>query len=99
MANRNSGEISFEILGKVGSIGSNQNGWSKEVNIVSWNGAQPKIDVREWDPTHERMTKGITLFEDEAKNLGQLLCDRLITKGETIDSIVKPTNTPDYAGA
>ena len=99
MANRNSTEISFEILGRVGNLSSYQNGWSKEVNIVAWNGGQPKIDVRDWDPNHEHMTKGITLFEDEAKALAQLLNERLITKGETIDSIVKPATTPNYAGA
>ena len=51
-------------------------GWTKEVNIVSWNGGPGKIDIRDWDPEHERMGRGITLFEDTAEKLAQALTQR-----------------------
>ena len=51
-------------------------GWTKEANIVCWNGGSPKLDIREWDPDHERMSKGITLYEAEAEKLARALCKR-----------------------
>ena len=51
-------------------------GWTKEANIVAWNGGVPKLDIREWDPEHERMSKGITLMEAEAEALAKVLAAR-----------------------
>lgn len=36
-----------------------------ELNIVSWFGNEPKLDIRGWSDDHEKMTKGISLTEDE----------------------------------
>lgn len=47
--------------------------WQKEVNIVSWNGGLPKVDIRDWDEAHGRCGKGITLSEDEAREVMQIL--------------------------
>ena len=71
-------EVTFDIRDKLGVIGVNTNRekpWTKEVNIVSWNGGKAKIDVREWNPEHDRMSKGVTLFDDEAKELVRVLTD------------------------
>ena len=35
----------------------------------SQNGNAAKLDIREWHPNHERCGKGITLTEDEGRNL------------------------------
>ena len=48
-------------------------GWRKELNLVSWNGATPKYDIREWAPGHEKMGKGITLTVEKAEILKGLL--------------------------
>lgn len=48
---------------------SERDGWAKEVNVVSWNHREPKLDIREWNADHTKMTKGITLTEDEAVKL------------------------------
>ena len=69
-------EVRFEIKEHIGVIGSKENGWTKEVNIVEWNGGAGKVDVREWDPDHKRMSRGITLFEEEAEKLTRALADR-----------------------
>lgn len=45
----------------------------KELNHVSWNGATPKYDVREWSPNRENMGKGITLSDSEISELKKLL--------------------------
>ena len=45
----------------------------KELNKISWNGAGSKYDIRDWAPNHEKMGKGVTLTEEEAVKLKELL--------------------------
>ena len=66
-------DIKYEIKKEIGVLSENAKGWRKELNLVSWNGAAPKYDIREWAPDHEKMGKGTTLTEDEAKKLLELL--------------------------
>lgn len=61
--------ITFEITKHIGVISESSKGWTKELNLVSWNNRDPKYDIREWDPEHEKMSKGITLTEEEVKVL------------------------------
>ena len=70
-------QITFEILEHIGVISEHGNGWKRECNIVAWNGKPPKIDIRDWDPEHERMSRGITLYEREAVKLTKILAQRL----------------------
>ena len=69
-------EVTFELMEHIGVLEERKDGWKKEVNIVAWNGGAPKIDIRDWDPEHERMGRGITLFEDAAEKLAGELCKR-----------------------
>ena len=39
------------------------------MNRVSRNGGEPKYDIRDWSPDHEKMGKGITLTEAELQSL------------------------------
>lgn len=66
-------DIKFEIKETVGVISEGSKGWKKELNLISWNGADPKYDIRDWDPEHEKMGKGITLSREEAVELYKLL--------------------------
>ena len=66
-------EFKYEITEELGVISDSSRGWSKELNLISWNGANPKYDIRDWAPDHEKMGKGVTLTEDEAKALYELL--------------------------
>jgi len=68
--------ILFDIHAHIGVLSRNGNGWTKEVNIVSWNGGEPKVDIREWDPHHERMSRGITLRGEEARKLIEILSEK-----------------------
>ena len=74
--NNNNDEVRFDLMEHIGVLANKDNGWTKEVNIVAWNGGAAKVDVRDWDPEHERMTRGITLFEDEAEKLAKALAER-----------------------
>lgn len=66
-------QINYEIKEHIGIISENKNGWTKELNLVSWNDNEPKYDIRDWDPKHEKMSRGITLTEEEAYELSIIL--------------------------
>ena len=66
-------DIKYEIIKHIGSLSESSRGWTKELNIISWNGGVPKLDIRDWAPEHEKMGKGITLTEEEAEKLARLL--------------------------
>ena len=66
-------EITFEIVKSLGVLSTSHTGWTKEVNLVSWNGREAKYDIREWSPDHQKMTKGITLTETERRALEEAL--------------------------
>ena len=65
----NMADFTYEIVEEIGVISENAKGWRKELNLISWNGGSPKYDIREWAPDHEKMGQGITLTEEEAKQL------------------------------
>lgn len=73
-------EVTFNIMKHIGVLEERKDGWTKEVNIVAWNGGMPKFDIRDWDPSHERMTRGITLVEDTAEKLMFALQDYFLNK-------------------
>lgn len=66
-------EIKFEIKENIGVLSESAKGWSKEINLVSWNDREAKYDLREWDPNHEKMGKGVTLTVEEVRKLRELL--------------------------
>lgn len=66
-------EIKFEIKENIGVLSKSSKGWSKELNLVSWNDKESKYDIREWDPAHEKMGKGVTLSSEELKKLREFL--------------------------
>ena len=66
-------EIKYEIIKTIGILSSSAKGWTKELNLISWNERAPKYDLRDWAPEHEKMGKGVTLSEEELKALKGLL--------------------------
>ncbi|HAE23356.1 MAG TPA: hypothetical protein DCG47_13705 [Spirochaetaceae bacterium] len=61
--------IEFHIDRHIALLGDSRGGWKTELNLVSWNGREPKYDIRAWDPEHKKMGKGITLSVEEASRL------------------------------
>ena len=47
-------EIKYEIIKQVGVLSTSASGWTKELNLVSWNDRQPKYDLRDWSPDRKR---------------------------------------------
>ena len=68
-------DFSYEIVKEVGVLSETSRGWTKELNQISWNGREPKYDIREWAPDHKKMGKGVTLSEDEIQELKKLLAN------------------------
>ena len=66
-------DFNYEVVKHIGILSQNNKGWKKELNLVSWNGREPKYDLRDWAPEREKMGKGITLNEEEVKTLKELL--------------------------
>ena len=66
-------DIKFEIIQKIGVLSTSQKGWTKELNLISWNDRAPKYDLRDWAPDGETMGKGITLTRDELIALREML--------------------------
>lgn len=66
-------DISFEIVKQIAILSTSAKGWTKELNLVSWNGCTPKYDIRDWSPNHDKMGKGITLSNKEFEKLKDFL--------------------------
>ena len=50
-------EFKYEVTQKLGILSKSKSGWTREINLISWNGAEPKYDIRDWSPDHEKMGK------------------------------------------
>lgn len=78
--------FTFNIVQHLGTIAeysdTKGNKMTKEVNLVSWNGRPPKVDIRDWDETHEHMTKGVTFHDKEAEALCMILHNYMRERGK-----------------
>lgn len=68
-------EIKYDIIENIGVLSDNGKGWTKELNLVSWNEREAKYDIRDWNEDHTRMRKGVTLTNEEAEVLFNVLSE------------------------
>lgn len=66
-------DLKYEIIESIAVLTESSKGWTKELNLVSWNGRDPKYDLRDWAPDKEKMGKGITLTEEDLQKLKMAL--------------------------
>ena len=66
-------DFKYEIVKHIGVLSESGKGWTKELNVISWNGANPKYDIRDWAPGNEKMGKGISMSLEELKALKEIL--------------------------
>jgi len=69
-------KFKYEITEKIGTLSEAKKGWQKQLNLIAWHGHEPKLDIRKWSEDGSLMAKGITLSNDEAKKLKELLIER-----------------------
>ena len=79
-------DINYEVVKHFGCLTSEEGKYNKELNLISWNGNEPKFDLRPWkidDETGERkMMKGITLTSEEIEALYNILKEMSEEEGE-----------------
>ena len=65
--------MEFQIYAQIAALSDPNNGWTKELNLVSWNKREPVYDIRVWTEDHSRCGKGVTLTEGEMRRLKEAL--------------------------
>ncbi len=66
-------EFKYEIVENLGLISQGKGGWQRELNLVSWDGREPKYDLRDWAADHSKMGKGVSLTAEEVAVLKEIL--------------------------
>ncbi len=66
-------ELKYDVVKTLGVLSEGSKGWKKELNLVSWNDKEAKYDIRDWDESHSKMGKGVTLTEDDLRQLRLIL--------------------------
>ncbi len=72
----NMAELKFEITEQIAVLSESSKGWTKELNLISWNGREAKYDIRDWSPNHEKMGKGVTLSKEELDTLKKVMLNQ-----------------------
>ncbi len=62
-------DIKYEIVKHLGVINISENGWSTELNLVSFNDLEPKYDLRSWSSDKKKMSKGVRFTREEMDSL------------------------------
>lgn len=65
--------VTYEIIKHLGVVRELKDGWKREVNIVSWNEGKPKLDIRDWNEDHSKMTRGLTFPLEDTEMLCMIL--------------------------
>ena len=68
-------DFKFEIVETLAVLSRQNNGWQKELNLISWSEREPVYDIRTWNPDHTKMGKGVTLTLAEVAKLQEYLKD------------------------
>lgn len=65
-------DFKYEIIKQVATLSDN-NGYTKEVNIIKYGDKEPLLDIRKWDRNNDKMQKGVTITKDELEALKEAL--------------------------
>lgn len=71
----------FKIHEKIGVVSEKLNGWTLELNVVSFNGRDAKYDLREWRNDHTELRTGARFSESDLKPLMELIRKHLEENG------------------
>ena len=66
-------KITYKIIREVAVLSERTNGWSKQLNLITWGDNEPKYDIRDWGPNRQAMGKGVTLTAAELQSLSDAL--------------------------
>ena len=74
-------DFTFKVVERISTISDKTDLWPLELNLVSFNGEEPKYDLRRWNKSHTRMGRGTTLTLGELKALSMSIEDYLEESG------------------
>ena len=66
--------MKYEIIKKLGVLEGDPEGYRTEINIISWDGRLPKLDIRKWQP-NGKPSGGVCLSETGLDSLKDLIKD------------------------
>jgi len=67
------GEVTIDIVERIGVVSVSPSGWRKEINRVSWAGGEAKIDIRDWSEDHKYMSRGMNINDEDAERIAEIL--------------------------
>jgi len=107
MAKDNNKEFTMDIQEGFDFIIEEAGNSSLNLRKVSWNGREPKLDLRKWNyqDGQERAMKGVTLSDDGADELSAVLVEqgygntkriiKAVSQRDEYDDVMKHLNDPD----
>ena len=69
-------DFKYEVIEECGSLPARSNGDVVKIRYISWNGRDPKYDIRVWstdDDGNERCGKGVGLSGEELEGIYDLI--------------------------
>ncbi len=66
----------YEIYKHIGDLSYPNNGWTKELNFISWDDREPVYDIRTWNTEHTKYGKGVTITSGQMAVLKNLLNEK-----------------------
>jgi hypothetical protein len=83
-------DIKFEIEEFIGTIKeSDKHDWCKAVAKISWNDSPATLDIRNMNMSQNRIGKGISLSDEEADKLTDIMLENDFGSLETLESALK----------
>lgn len=68
------GAFTYNIEEALGILSQSEDGrYTTEVNMISYGGKRPKLDIRRWNKKEGKMLKGVALTWEETQKLMELL--------------------------
>lgn len=63
----------YKIYKHIGDLSKHNNGWTKELNFISWDNREPVYDIRTWNAEHTEYGEGATITASQMEVLKKLL--------------------------
>lgn len=71
--NTTTNPVTFSIEKHIGVLRTSPSGWTRELNIVKWGDRDPVFDIRDWNPDHTKMGKGLSFSGEELRSLWNII--------------------------
>ena len=68
----------YQIYKHIGALSQPNNGWTKELNFISWDDREPVYDIRTWSADRTEYGKGVVITAGEMKALQELIKDTAV---------------------